>query len=276
MIKNASSLRSVLAAMAVTTGCLAEGEGKLEGDGALDGELELGSELGSELDVAEDEVASLAGVFDVGIVPEVGYGCPAGSDEIRIRMDDEDDGNANQQGGWIGKTRSDGQHANTLFVFCKVDGDLFRPLSTASNASNMRDDYAVLKLGTTCPSGSQEIWRRFDNEDDSNRNYSIGVISPNISNSYGTKLFFCLFRYAPAGVSTMPSFPDLGLSYGVFAPGDFNRGIWLGYVRTDDEDDSNANSYGAPSDALEAARRIIRPDTSVSHGATFVRFSRVR
>ncbi|HWO20117.1 MAG TPA: hypothetical protein VNO30_15125 [Kofleriaceae bacterium] len=269
MIENAKLLWLAPAAMAMTAGCFADDESKLEGEG--EGDLDGVSEPD-----ASGEEAFLGGVYDVGIVPEVGYGCPAGSDEIRIRMDDEDDGNGNLRSGWIGKTRSDGQSANTLLVFCRVDGDRFRPLSTSSSASNMRDDYAVLKLGTTCPSGSQEIWRRFDNEDDGNGNYAIGVISPNVSDSYGTKLYFCLFRYASPGVSIMTTFPDLGLRYGVFAPSDFSRGLALGYVRTDDEDSSNANGYSAPSDALEAARRIIQPDTTVSHGATYVRFARVR
>jgi hypothetical protein len=228
-------------------------------------------------EIADDgEISPKAGVFDVGVIPAVGFGCPAGSDEIRIRMDDEDDGNGNSQGGWIGKTRSDGQSSNTLFVFCKVNGDLFRPLSDEANAFDMGDDYAVLKLGTTCPAGSQEFWRRFDNEDDGNANYKIGVINPNTSDRYGTKLFFCLFRYASSGVSTMASFPILGPQYGVFAPDAFTRGIMSGYIRTDDEDDGNANSYGVSSDALEAAERIVLPDPNVSHGATFLAFARVR
>ena len=268
MIKSANTFRFALPVVTALTGCVAEGELPLEDKEDL--------EEGSGLEDAGDEVSTLGGVFDVGIIPEVGYGCPAGSDEIRIRMDDEDSGNGNARYGWIGKTRSDGQNNNTLFVFCRVDGDQFRPLSTASQASDMRDDYAVLKLGTTCPSGSQEFWRRFDNEDDNNGNYSIGVITPNTSDRYGTRLYFCLYRYASSGVSTMSSFPDLGLRYGVFAPSDFTRGISPGYIRTDDEDDGNTSSYYAPSDALEAAQRIVKPDTSVSNGATFLRFWRVR
>jgi hypothetical protein len=278
MIQSAKMLRCALPFSALLAGCLAEGEPPEQG---AEGEQELAegepSEQGeaARLDGSDDGATQLAGVFDVGIIPERGYGCPAGSDEIRIRMDDEDSGNANRQSGWIGKTRSDGQTANTLFVFCRVNGDLLRPLSGASNASDMADDYAVLKLGTTCPAGAQEFWRYFDNEDSGNGNYTVGVIAPNTSNQYGTRLYFCLFRYAPVGVSTMEGFPNLGLPYGVFAPADFSRGISRGYVRTDDED-NNANRYYASSDALEAAKRIVQPDTSVSHGATYVRFARVR
>jgi hypothetical protein len=75
--------------------------------------------------------------------------------------------------------------------------------------------------------------------------------------------------------SSSTSFPALGLAYGVFAPYDFDRGIWLGHIRADDEDDGNANSYYAPSDALLAAQRIVQEDTSVSHGATILRLARV-
>ena len=39
--------------------------------------------------------------------------------------------------------------------------------------------------------------------------------------------------------------------------------------------DGNANGYSAPTDALIAAKRIVEPDTRVSHGATFLRFARV-
>ncbi|HWO27157.1 MAG TPA: hypothetical protein VNO30_50855 [Kofleriaceae bacterium] len=270
MLQSTKTLRFVLPITATLAGCLAEGASS---DLGKEGELNAGEPDGaSEWDPSEDGVTHLSGVFDVGIVPERGYGCPAGSDEIRIRMDDEDSRNANRQSGWIGKTRSDGQTTNTLFVFCRVNGDLFRPLSGASNASDMADDYAVLKLGTTCPYGSQEFWRYFDNQDGNNTNYTIGVITPNTSSGSGTRLHFCLFRYAPAGVSTMSNFPDLGLVYGVFAPSDFYRGLSLGYIRTDDEDSGNANGYYATSDALEAARRIVQPDGS----ATFLRFARVR
>jgi hypothetical protein len=75
----------------------------------------------------------------------------------------------------------------------------------------------------------------------------------------------------------MASFPDFsGFHYGVFAPDDFNRALALGSIRTDDEDDGNRNDFYAPPDALTAAKRVVEPDTQVSHGATFLRFAQVR
>jgi hypothetical protein len=218
-----------------------------------------------------------AGVFDVGVIPDSGVGCPAGSDEIMIRMDDEDDSNGSSRSGFIGKTNFQDNASNTRFWFCRVDGSLFRPFSGAANASDQRDDYAVLKLGTTCPANSQEFSRTYDNEDDGNANSHAGVITPNVSNA-GTKLFFCLFRYASSGVP-QSVFPNLGsgFRYGVFGPEDFNRGaLAFGRFRSDDEDGGNANQYAAPTDAINAAQRIIQPDTTVSHGATIHHVIRAR
>jgi hypothetical protein len=219
-----------------------------------------------------------AGVFEVGVIPDLGVGCPAGSAEIVIRMDDEDDGNTSSRSGFVGKTNSGETSSATRFYFCKVDGTLFKPFSTSTSAADQRDDYAVLKLGTTCPAGSQEFSRHFDNEDSDNRNFFTGVISPNVSNQ-DTTLYFCLFRYAASGVATMSAFPNLGsgFRYGVFGPSDFNRGaLAFGTIRSDDEDSGNTSTYTVPSDALSAAKRIIYPDSTVSHGATILRVIRAR
>jgi len=236
------------------------------------------------VDSDSPELASIAssaltsGVFDVGVIPDFGLSCPAGSDEIVIRMDDEDDGNASTRTGFVGKTNAGETSTATRFYFCKVDGTLFKPFSTAANAAEQRDDYAVLKLGTTCPAGTQEFSRHFDNEDSDNRNFATGVISPNVVNQ-DTTLNFCLFRYAATGVATMSAFPNLGsgFRYGVFGPSDFNRGaLAFGTIRSDDEDSGNTSTYTVPTDALSAAKRIIEPDSSVSHGATLLRVIRAR
>jgi hypothetical protein len=219
----------------------------------------------------------MAGVFDVGVIPSSGVGCPAGSDEIMIRMDDEDDSNGSSRSGYIGKTNFHENAWDTRFWFCRVDGALFHPFSQAASAADQRDDYAVLKLGTTCPADSQEFSRTYDNEDSGNGNTRSGVIAPNISNS-NTKLFFCLFRYSSSG-AVQSAFPALGVGfqYGVFGPEDFNRGaLAFGRFRSDDEDDGNTNQFSAPSDALTAARRIIEPDARVSHGATIHHVIRAR
>jgi hypothetical protein len=243
---------------------------------ALDKErLEEASELG----LAESDITSNAGVFDVGVIPDSGVGCPANSEEIVIRMDDEDTANVSSLNGFVGKTNFQETGSGTRFYFCKVKGEAFRPFSTSINASNQRDDYAVLKLGTACPTGSEEFSRYFDNEDTNNQNFFIGDITPNLSIFENTTLFFCLFRFASSGVGTISSFPSFGAGfrYGVFGPSDFNRGaLAIGTIKTDDEDDANNNSYDAPNDALSAAQRIIQPDPNVSHGATILHVLRAR
>jgi hypothetical protein len=194
-----------------------------------------------------------------------------------IRMDDEDDGNGSSRSGFIGKTNFQENTSNTRFYFCKVDGSQFHAFSGAASAADLRDDHAVLKLGTSCPSDSQEFSRHYDNEDDGNANFEVGVITPNVSNA-NTTLFFCLFRFSSSGV-IQSTFPNLGTGfrYGVFAPADFNRGaLASGRFRSDDEDSGNASTYTAPSDAVLAAKRIIEPDTTVSHGATIHHVIRAR
>ena len=217
------------------------------------------------------------GVFDVGVIPDNGVGCPAGSEELVIKMDDEDTFNLSIRSGFVGKTNFGESSFNTRFYFCRVDGTAFRAFSKAADAANLRDDYAVLKLGTTCPSESQEFSRTYDNEDDAgNTNFSSGVINPNVSNS-NTTLFFCLYRFSSLGV-TQSSFPNFGngFRYGVFAPSDFNRGaLAFGSFTSDDEDDRNANSFSAPSDAVSAAQRIIEPGAN-AHASTIHHVVRAR
>ena len=82
---------------------------------------------------------------------------------------------------------------------------------------------------------------------------SSGNIVPNVSNS-NTTLRFCLFR---SDAVTMTSFPDLGFSYGVFATSSFSSGLDTGFVHTDDEDGSNANSYSADPGWITDAQRIV-------------------
>jgi len=240
-----------------------------------------GDEPGGELDdeiaanTSETEQEINAGVNDVGVIPDLNVGCPSGSEEITIRMDDEDDGNRSRRTGWVGKTNFGETSSATKFYFCKVDGSRFRPFEPFTSAGNVHDDYAVLKLGTTCPNDSQMVKRHFDNEDSDNRNSSTGVIDPNVTRRSGsfTDLYFCLFRHAAPGNPTMPAFPDLGTGfhYGVFGPANSSVSATRGTIRSDDEDDDNANSISAPSDALFTLQFIISEDTTVTHGATNLR-----
>lgn len=183
---------------------------------------------------------------DVGVIPD-GPSCPGGASPLTISMDDEDYQNANSRGGWIGATTSTN---NTTFRFCRVPGTLFRPLSPFSAPNN---HYAVLQLGTVCPNGSVPFSRYFDNEDYSNANWFAGNILPN-SSDQNTLLRFCLFR---AGWSTMASFPNLGIRYGVFAADGFSKALATGFVHTDDEDHNNANSYSAGVSWWNDAQAIV-------------------
>lgn len=198
--------------------------------------------------------ARAATAYDVGVIPSA-RSCPAGSEAIAIRMDDEDDNNANSRGGYHGAIFSD--HNGTEFFFCRVDG---RVLRTYWPAGFSPRPYAVLKLGSICPNGSSEFHRRFDNEDDGNNNWSSGNIAPNVSDD-NTLLRFCLF----SGGSSMAHFPNLGFSYGVFATF-VEPFLPSGFVYTDDEDDDNNNQYGAPAGLESIAKSIVSdgPDTRLN------------
>ncbi|WP_438026386.1 hypothetical protein [Sorangium sp. So ce233] len=238
------------------SGCIAEFD--------TDGELIQAEESEAEEHVAQAEEA-LNGVYDIGVIPASGQSCPAGSAEIMIHMDDEDRRNISSARGWTGRISSNDE--NTTFYFCEVDGSLFRPLSTVNNGAY---HYAVLKLGTTCPPGSVDVYRFFDNENDDNGNGRHGDIYPNTSN-VDTGLNFCLFRYALPGNATMTRFPDLGINYGVFARETFTHRLATGYVHTDDEDRRNANRYSVASDAVSDAQAIISAGSN-----TELRIARVK
>jgi hypothetical protein len=170
--------------------------------------------------------------YAVGIIQDQGAFC---TDPVEIYMDDEDDNNNTSSSGWIGKISST---INTRFHFCRVDG---LALSNYRGTAP-QDNYAVVRLGRTCPPGSEAFGRYFDNEDDSNNNSSVGHIRPNISvNSY-TQLEMCLFTASPtASMTSFPSFSSM--RYGVFADSSHNSAVDTGQIYTDDEDDDNSNAH---------------------------------
>src|ERR1041384_3877354 len=94
---------------------------------------------------ASSASTALAQATWVGVIPQVVSSppsqndCPGGS-LLYFQFDDEDSDNENHHGGWIGATIS---NSNTRFYFCRVDGSLFRPLSTTAGVT---DHYAVLQL----------------------------------------------------------------------------------------------------------------------------------
>lgn len=163
---------------------------------------------------------------------------------ITIHMDDEDRRNNNSRWGWIGAITS---NRNTTWRFCKVNqsgfGGDFSPLAYGSRDA----DYAVLKLGATCPSGARTIKRWQDNEDWRNANWSSGNTYPNV-NSGGRNwvTYYCHFNGGAGGSSgLMGTFPWASFSYGVFGSQAMPQQYALayGYVYQDDEDWYNINYW---------------------------------
>lgn len=185
---------------------------------------------------------------DVGVIPMADT-CPGSTETLRIHMDNEDGQERSTVAGWVGATTVDGS-GNTNFVFCRVDGTRFHSLA-ASN--DVHSNYAVLKLGQSCPEGAVEFSRYFDNEDGNNKNSYSGNIFPNVVEKNST-LRFCLFK---GDGSTASSFPNLGFEYGVFAAPEFTFTSARGFIHTDDEDNRNANGYEADPAWKWAATAII-------------------
>lgn len=169
--------------------------------------------------------------FDVGVIPAEGAAC--WGEETSFRMDDEDNGNTSSATGWVGSIRSAG---DTTFRVCRLPGVHFKPIFSTS----VDDNYAVLRMGTTCPTGSRPITRYFDNEDTSNSNSVNGHLLPTLSNR-DTRLELCLFPASPQGL--LERLPDFRFNYGVFASERMKSALEFGTIRTDDEDSSNANTF---------------------------------
>lgn len=69
----------------------------------------------------------------------------------------------------------------------------------------------------------------------------------------------------------MATFPNLRIGYGVFAADGFSKALATGYVRTDDEDHNNANSYSASPAWWGEAQAIV-----VGGANTVLRMARVQ
>jgi hypothetical protein len=221
---------------------------------------------------------ALAEDYSVGVISADGT-CPRGSESVSIYMDEEDrplfgnyegpmgwpviDSYGTYTAGWTGAI--DASHGGgTRLRWCKVDGTLFKPLSRTYDRNR---HFAVLKLGSRCPPGSDEFGRYFDNEDGDNSdwfptndNSHQGNIGPNVV-TWNTQMYFCLFRNGPV---TMSKPPNLGAPYGLFArhargPEKFPFALDSGYLHSDEEDVFNKNAFTAPPEIDADARRIIEP-----------------
>lgn len=207
------------------------------GTTACSADVDAGDTSSTEFDTSAEAVESLdqalvAGAHDVGVLAN--GACP---NPVTIYMDDEDSSNNSSLTGWYGSTNS-----QTRFQFCRVDGSVF----TGTGWCNA-GEYAVLKLGTTCPNGSVELSRYFDNEDSGNNNSNSGNIAPSTQNGAGTTLRMCAFTRYPlakcSADSPVVEFPNVGFSYGVFADPGVYGALQTGQIYTDDEDSGNNNAW---------------------------------
>jgi hypothetical protein len=180
-----SSLIAVLSvgAALLSNGCAPE-------DATDDAEL-----LDTEAEESDEVIGSTSQALtstDVGVIKEAGAACPG---EIDWYFDDENDNNQNRYSGWIGATSSG---ANTTIRFCRVQGSRFTQIPSSYSYHN----FAVLKLGSTCPAGSMEFSRYWDNEDDGSSNQpSLVDTGGNTSTAKNVNLHFCMFR-ASAGAGS--------------------------------------------------------------------------
>jgi hypothetical protein len=176
----------------------------------------------------------------VGVIPG-----PAGCGtlpEYDVFLDNEDNSNANNRGGWIGATVS---NRNTLFRLCGVDGRLFSP--AAWEGAN----FAVVALAPTCPEGFTRFDRFHDNEDQrpaSWDNAPSGSPTYTVQPEKNTNMAFCVATGTNLGVANS-FFPNLGVSYGVFGGRTARGAAWAldrGYVFLDDERRRNRNRPVSP------------------------------
>jgi len=146
----------------------------------------------------------------------------------------------------------------TKFSMCRYD--------LAGQIPAARIDYAVFRIGNSCPPGSYPFARYIDNEDDDNSNAlteSMASTSQDRNSNVPdgrTRLEFC---FVPKNASSKTTFwfNGGGGFNGVFAPTGVNPLVgtpyesqkgycnYSGWVITDDEDNNNANSwdfYGMP------------------------------
>ena len=116
--------------------------------------------------------------------------------------------------------------------FCKVNDDLLE---------KQNRPYAVLSLVTDCPVAATTVdpkqTMRIDTEDDNNRNAWSSGLAPNVINSFGASLQFCVF-----GTTSSPApMPNLGMPYAVFHDFDVTPGPWVlekKYFFFNDENDT--------------------------------------
>ncbi|MFN8208099.1 MAG: hypothetical protein U0T82_11915 [Bacteroidales bacterium] len=175
------------------------------------------------------------GQYTVGVIKS---GSCGSYQEVDVFLDCEDDSPSSTTSGWVGDNTVDA-NKNVMLRFCAVPCNNFVPYTYP---------YAVLRLGfQVLPTDSYgsvtyQLKRKWDTEDNNNKNafYYTGTPDPNLPpewpnvNDGNWLLYFLMYKGNPSG-----TFPYFGISYGVF--GTIADASQRGYVRTDDEDNNNAN-----------------------------------
>lgn len=226
-----------------------------------------GEEISSEREIVDVHGALREAVLPlgddrIGVIKAANTNCP--NFEFAHGMDNENHNNNNNRAGWIGATVS---NANTTFKLCAVPASGFH----AIRSDNANDNYAVLKLGVRCPTGSVEYARYFDGED-SNSGTSVWVDSAGNGGGQGNlELHFCLFRASPRAPAPYVTWPSIGVPYGVFGSAGLRGTLEAGNVYTDDEDDSNNDSITGDFAGSEGFLQ-----TRFKNGATRLFMARVR
>jgi hypothetical protein len=185
------------------------------------------------------------------VIPPVGVlrgpaGC-GNKPPYDVLLDNEDNRNANNRGGWIGGTLSTG---NTVLRLCAVDGRLFEP-AAAQGAG-----FAVVAFSDLCPAGFTRFDRFHDNEDTRPVSWDTapsGSPTRTVMPQRNTNLAFCV---APGTNHLVPNsvFPTIGVSYGVFGGRTAKVAPWAlerGFIYLDDEDRRNANAPATPPGSTE-------------------------
>ncbi|HEX6900640.1 MAG TPA: hypothetical protein VF789_13025 [Thermoanaerobaculia bacterium] len=164
-------------------------------------------------------IPTLGQSSNVGVLAST-LGCPPQTQgPFTVHIDNEDNNNANNRGGWLGASIS---NRNTTLKICSVDSSLFTSAS---------QPYMLVSLWSSCPPGTTRITRQVDSEDN---NPTSSSDIPGVIGTYkDVILSFCLF---PASGQSSASFPALGWDYGVFAAPGFPQALQTGFLYMDDQD----------------------------------------
>lgn len=190
----------------------------------------------NELKAANTSVAVIAGRST---------GLPCGMWPMFNIYMDGNDGSNNFAGysGWTGGFTLSG--GNALMRFCLVPSDVFNFVAGKN--------FAVLRVSATGNPKAQTIKRYFDNEDKRDaswvqfsslppaRPYNMnGVTTTNMSGVGNLDMY--LDYYPSSGATTYGSFPDFGISYGVFGSL-YSTTDRQGWFQTCEEQTNNANWF---------------------------------